>query len=74
MEVKDNLSKAKFELMEELKLVLTMDKKAEQSNVYRTYQEDEHRGLSQIVEKCICYRLYAHKICSRIVIPICAFF
>ena len=43
MEVKDDLSKAQFELMEELEVVLTMDEKAEQSNVYRMYQEDEQR-------------------------------
>ena len=43
MEVEDNLSKAQFDVTEELKVVLTMDKKAEQSNVYRTYQEDEQR-------------------------------
>jgi len=38
MEFKDDLSKAQFELTEELKVVLTMDKKAEQSNFYRTYR------------------------------------
>jgi hypothetical protein len=43
MEVKDNLSKAQFELTEKLKVILPMDKNAEQSNVYRTYQEDEQR-------------------------------
>ena len=33
MEVKDDLSKAQFELTEELEVVLTIDKKAERSNV-----------------------------------------
>ena len=46
MEVKDDLSKAQFELAEELKVFLTMDKKAERSNVYRTYQEDEQRLIT----------------------------
>ena len=46
MDVKDDLSKAQFELTEELKVVLTMDEKAEQSNVYRTYQEDEQRLIT----------------------------
>ena len=46
MEVEDNLSKAQFELTEELEVVLMMDKKAEQSNVYRTYQEDEQRHIT----------------------------
>ena len=32
--------------MEELEVVLTMNKKAEQSNVYRTYQEDEQRLIT----------------------------
>ena len=36
MEIKDDLSKAQFELTEELEVVLTMDKKAERSNVYHT--------------------------------------
>ncbi len=46
MEVDDDLSKARFELSEELELVLTMDKKAECSNVYRTHQEDEQMLIS----------------------------
>jgi len=41
MEVEDDLSKAQFELTEELEVILTMDKKAEQSNVYLTYREAE---------------------------------
>jgi hypothetical protein len=43
MEVKDELLKAQFELTEELNIVLTMDKKAERSNVYRIFCEDEQR-------------------------------
>ena len=46
MKVEDNLSKAQFELKEELEVVLTMNKKAKQSNVYRTYQEDDQRLLT----------------------------
>ena len=38
MEVKDNLFKAQFNLTEELEVVITMDEKVEQSNVYHTYQ------------------------------------
>ena len=40
MEVEDDLSKAQFDLTEEIEAVLTMDEKVEQSYVYRTYQED----------------------------------
>jgi hypothetical protein len=43
MEVKDELSKAQFELMEEINIVLTMEKKAEHSNVYSNFCEDEQR-------------------------------
>ena len=46
MEVEDELSKAQFELTEELNIVLTMDKKAERSNVYRTFCEDEQRLIT----------------------------
>ncbi len=37
MKIDDDLSKAQFELTEELEIVVTMDNKAERSNVYRTY-------------------------------------
>ena len=37
MGVEDNLSKAQFDLTEGFKFFLTMENKAEQSNVYRTY-------------------------------------
>ena len=41
MEVEDDLTKANFNLMEDLEVVLTMDKKAEHSNFYRTHCKDE---------------------------------
>jgi hypothetical protein len=46
MEIEDNLSKVQFDLTEEIEVVLTMDEKAEQSNIYRTYQEDEQRLIT----------------------------
>jgi hypothetical protein len=46
MVVKDNLSKAQFNLTEELEVVLMMSEKAEKSNVYRTYQEDKPRLIT----------------------------
>ena len=45
-EVNDDLSKAQFDLTEELEVFLTMDKKVEQSNFYRMYQEDEQRLIT----------------------------
>jgi hypothetical protein len=46
MEVDENLSRVRFELTEELNIVLTLDKKAKHSNVYCTYREDEQRLIS----------------------------
>ena len=46
MEVKDDLSKAQFDLTEEFKVVLTMNAKAEQRNVHRTHREDEQRLIT----------------------------
>ena len=46
MEVEDELSKAQFEITEELEVVLTLDEKAERSNVFRTYREDEQRLIN----------------------------
>ena len=46
MEVEDDLSKAQFDLTEEIEVVLTMDEKAELSNIYRTYQEDEQKLIT----------------------------
>ena len=48
MEVEDDLSKANFDLTEDLKVVLTMDKKAERSNVYRTHRKDEQRLITNL--------------------------
>jgi hypothetical protein len=47
MEVDDHLSKIRFELTEELEIVLTLDEKAERSNVYCTYHQDEQRLISK---------------------------
>ncbi len=46
MEVEDDLSKANFDLTEDIKVVLTMDEKAERSNVYRTHCKDEQRLIT----------------------------
>jgi hypothetical protein len=46
VEVEDNLAKANFDLSEELEVVLTLDEKAERSNVYRTHCEDEQRLIT----------------------------
>ena len=46
MEVEDDLSKANFDLMEDIEVVLTMDEKAERSNVYRTHREDKQRLIT----------------------------
>jgi hypothetical protein len=43
VEVEDDLSKANFDLTEDIEVILTMDEKAERSNVYRTHREDEQR-------------------------------
>ena len=43
VEVEDDLSKANFDLTEDIKVVLTMDKKAERSNIYRTHCKDKQR-------------------------------
>ena len=46
MEVEDVLAKANFNLTEDIKVFLTMDEKAERSNVYRTYREDKQRLIT----------------------------
>jgi hypothetical protein len=46
MEVEDELAKANFELTEEPEIILTMDEKAERSNVYRTHREAEQRLIT----------------------------
>jgi hypothetical protein len=46
MEVEDDLSKSNFDLMEDIEVVLTMDKKAERSNVYRTHCKDKQRLIT----------------------------
>ena len=46
MEVEDELSKAQFEITEELEVVLTLDEKAERGNIFRTYREDEQRLIN----------------------------
>ena len=46
MEVDNELSKAQFEITEELEVLLTLDVKAERSNIYCTYQEDEQRLIN----------------------------
>jgi hypothetical protein len=43
VEVEDNLSKANFDLTEDIEVILTADEKAERSNEYRTYREDQMR-------------------------------
>ena len=46
IEVEDDLSKANLDLTEDIEVVLTMDEKAERSNVYRTHCEDEQRLIT----------------------------
>ena len=46
MEVKDSISKAQFELTEELKIAYTLDEKAERSNVFCTHCENEQRLIN----------------------------
>ncbi len=46
VEVEDDLLKANFDLTEDIKVVLTMNKKAERSNVYRTHCKDEQRLIT----------------------------
>ena len=46
VEVEDNLAKANFDLLEEPEVFLTLDEKAERSNVYRTHREDEQRLIT----------------------------
>ena len=46
VEVEDDFSKASFDLTEDVKVVLTMDEKVEQSNVYRTHREDKQRLIT----------------------------
>ena len=46
MEVEDAISKAEFELTEDLEIAYTLDEKAERSNVFRTHREDEQRLIS----------------------------
>jgi hypothetical protein len=46
IEVEDDLAKATFDLTEEPEVILTMDEKAERSNVYRTHREDEQRLIT----------------------------
>ena len=43
VEVEDALSKANFDLTEDIEVILTADEKAERSNDYRTYREDQQR-------------------------------
>ena len=50
MEVEDAISKAQFELTEELEIAYTLDEKAERSNVFRTHREDEQRLINQLWE------------------------
>ena len=46
VEIEDALSKASFDLSEDIEVVLTMDEKAERSNVYRTHREDKQRLIT----------------------------
>jgi hypothetical protein len=46
VEVEDDLSKANFDLTEDIEVVHTMDEKAERSNAYRTHREDEQRLIT----------------------------
>ena len=46
MEVKDELSKAQFEITEKIEVLLMLDEKAERSNIYRIYQQDEQRLIN----------------------------
>ena len=46
MEVEDAISKAEFELTEDLEIAYTLDEKAERSNVFRTHREDEQRLIN----------------------------
>ena len=50
MEVEDDLAKANFDLTEDLEVFLTMDEKAERSNVYRTHREDDQRLITNHVK------------------------
>ena len=56
MEVEDDLSKANFNLMEDIEVVLTMDEKAERSSVYRTHRKDKQRLITN------CGKVYMLKI------------
>jgi hypothetical protein len=46
VEDEDDFSKANFDLTEDIKVVLTMEEKAERSNVYRTHRKDEQRLIT----------------------------
>ncbi len=46
VEVEDDLSKVNFDLTQDVKVVLTMDEKAERSNVYRTHRKDKQRLIT----------------------------
>ena len=46
VEVEDDQLKANFDLTENIKVVLTMDEKAECSNIYHTHCEDEQRLIT----------------------------
>ncbi len=46
VEVEDSLSKANFDLSEDIEVVLTMDEKAERGNVYHTHCEDKQRLIT----------------------------
>ena len=46
MEVEDDLAKANFDLTEDLKVFLTMDEKAECSNIYCTHRKDKQRLIT----------------------------
>ena len=46
VEVEDDLLKANFDLSEDIEVVLTMDEKAERSNVYRTHCKDKQRLIT----------------------------
>jgi beta-lactamase class D len=46
VKVEESLSKANFDLSEDIEVVLSMDEKAERGNVYRTHRKDEQRLIT----------------------------
>ncbi len=46
VEVEYDLLKVNFDLTEDIEVVLTMDEKAERSNVYRTHRKDKQRLIT----------------------------